>query len=142
MAQLAYKDIKQLDRVLEKCREPWILAAYSKENKQSLSASMEGTLGYFDWRLHGQISKLVKRKRMQEGDFILIPNKARLGQASLLIYYLKDEKASGKDVVNCLQKLNAKKLSFSESTWPEVAAVNIKKALKKAGISWSVLEEG
>lgn len=140
MAKLDESCIENLRTAIHRCNKPWILAAYCIDSEKSSPALLEGTIGFFDWRLHGQISRLVKRNQMQPGSLTLVPSQRHLGKASLLVY------AAGKQddvekIASALKKLNATQLCVAEETLPNGLMAKLKKSLAKAGIEWSPLLE-
>ena len=138
MAKLDEASLTRLKSALDKCDEPWILAAYCPKPSMSPSASLEGTLGYLDWRLHGQLSLLIKRVRVPAGRLAMIPSQSQLGKASLIVFHARED-SQAQDVVNALKKLHASQISIAADTWPEPMGSQLKKQLTKAGIEWSML---
>jgi hypothetical protein len=138
MAKLDEASLSRLKSALDRCEHPWILAAYYPETTKPVSASLQGTLGYLDWRLHGQFSLLIKRVRVPAGKLALIPSQNQLGKASLLVYHAR-ENSQAQDIVSALKKLNPSHISIAADTWPEPIASQLKKQLSKTGIEWSVL---
>ena len=126
---------------VQSCEKPWILAAYQREKGQTLAASLEGTIGFLDWRLHGQVSRLLKRKQIPLGSMTLVPSRHHLGSASLLVYFAENKEHDSDAVLTALKKLNAKDLCLAEDTFPEALATKLKKSLSKAGIRWDRLGE-
>ena len=140
MAVLSESDEIELKRAIDSCQSPWILAAYTNKGKRSISASMEGTLGYLDWRLHGQLSNLLRRGLMKKGSLTIIPARKKLGKASLLVFSASGKDDENKSLLDSLKKLRAERLSIAESTLPEGLSAKLKKALTKSGIAWESLE--
>lgn len=140
MAKLDEASLTRLKSALDRCEQPWILAAYCPQSSRPLSASLEGTLGYLDWRLHGQLSMLIKQVRIPMGRLALIPSRRQLGKASLIVYHA-GESSHAQEVIQALKKLNASQIALAEDTWPAAIAGQLKKQLTKAGIEWSSLGE-
>ncbi len=106
---------------------------------------MEGPLGYFDWRLHGQVSRLVRSKVLKEGSITMIPSQRHLGESNLLIYTSKNDEFNDQDVesiIESLEKLQVDEVCFVDATWPEDIAKNIKSSLNNKSISYASLEDG
>lgn len=141
MARLDANALDKLRAAVQRCEKPWILAAYHQEKGKPVPTSLEGTLGFLDWRLHGQVSRLIKREHVVRGSLTLVPSRRQLGRASLLVYFVPDKDEGDADVVAALKKLNAKELVLAEDTWPAPLAAKVKKSLAKAGIAWEALVE-
>lgn len=141
MAKLDEAALDKLRTAVQRCDKPWILAAYYQDKGKPLPASLEGTIGFLDWRLHGQVSRLIKRNLIERGSLTLVPSRRQLGKASLLVYFVSDKDEGSEDVTAALKKLNAKELCLAEDTWPAPLAAKVKKSLAKAGIAWNTLVE-
>lgn len=141
MAKLDDSMLEKLRAAVQRCEKPWILAAYQQDKGQSLAASLEGTIGFLDWRLHGQVSRLLKRKLMARGSLTLVPSRRHLGNASLLVYFAEGKEEDSDDVLSALKKLNAKDICLAEDTFPAALATKLKKSFSKAGIRWDTLGE-
>ena len=141
MAKLDECTLEKLRTAVQRCEKPWILAAYQREEGQTLAASLEGTIGFLDWRLHGQVSRLLKRQLMRRGTLTPVPSRRHLGKASLLVYFAEGREDDSDDVLGALKKLHAKELCLAEDTFPAALATKLKKSFSKAGIRWDALGE-
>lgn len=140
MARLDNSKLASIRKAVDACEQPWILVAYEREEGVDLPASLEGPLGYFDWRLHGQISRLVRRGLLPKGGMAMLPGEQKTGKSSLLIYNSTDRQDGAPRITESLKKLQAKEVAIVEETWPEELCAKMKKALTKAGIPWSSLD--
>ena len=140
MATLSGSELKQLSESVDSCKATWILAGYRRRPQGPLSATLQGALGFFDWRLHGQVSQLVQKGQPRKGGIAMIPSRGRLGQSSLLVYGLNGAPDTV-EIVKALRNLRAERLSLAGSTWPEGTADKLQKALNKAGIKCELLKE-
>lgn len=146
MARLDREELEILKHQIQESKHPWLFAALDSTKEQKASLSLEGALGYFDWRLHGQVSNLVKKRALTAGTITMIPAQQLLGRSNLLIYSPK--KTSGdanpdevNHIVNSLKGLKVQEVCFVDSTWPGQIHEKLKKALIKAKIISSSLGE-
>ncbi len=136
MASLSKDSLASLKRSVDDCKSQWLLACLSDERKNS---TILGPVGFFDWRLHGQLSKLVRRDSFHTGELCLISGPKRLGTASLLLFiHGKNTKSS--ELVARLKKLGIDSLSIEETSFPEDFFARLKQNLDKEGISWTKLD--
>jgi hypothetical protein len=105
-----------------------------------LAASMQGVLGYIDWRLHGKISQALKKDILQAGEQSLFVNTGKIGKATLILHHWQDEKTALKEISASLQKLNAKEVCVAESTFPENFLPVLKNKFLELNLQWSSLE--
>jgi|SRR3989344_6842777 len=141
MAKLDDLSIKNLKNSLNNCSSKIILSCYQKTDGEGLAKSLEGTLGYLDWCLDGQISKLLKCEGMKSGELTLISGKNKLGkQSSLLIYTAKKSDIDAQRIAKALRGLQVENLSIAQSTFPKDSLGSLEKALKKEQIEWQSLE--
>ena len=136
MANLSGESLASLKRSVDDCKNQWLLACMSDEKKNS---PITGHVGFFDWRLHGQLSRLIRRDTLHTGELCLVSGPKRLGAASLLLFvHGKNTKSS--ELVAQLRKLGINSLSVEESSFPEDFFARLKQNLDKEGISWTKLE--
>ncbi len=136
--------LESLKGLLDNSKHPWLFAAFQGENADTPSEKIEGSLGYFDWRLHGQVTRLVRSNSLRSGTITMIPSKRLLGDSNLLIYTTKNNSPAQDEIekiVKSLEKLRVNEICFVESTWPEPVSKMIKNKLKKSEILCSSLEE-
>lgn len=145
MARLDRKSLESLKLKLDNSKHRWLFAAFKRTNGSEAGETMEGPLGYFDWRLHGQVSRLVRSKVLKEGSITMIPSQRHLGESNLLIYTSKNDEFNDQDVesiIESLEKLQVDEVCFVDATWPEDIAKNIKSSLNNKSISYASLEDG
>lgn len=136
MPQLDKKSTEALKAAVNNCKDQWLLACLPEEHSAS---PISGPVGLFDWRLHGQVSRMARRKMLQSGELCLVSGPKRLGGASLLLYiYEKGAKSS--NLVSRLKKLGITSLSVEESSFPKDFFSRLEQNLDKEGLSWKKLE--
>lgn len=138
---MAILDSSQLSALRTRCNEcssPWLLACLQK--RSPLATSMQGVLGYIDWRLHGKVSQALKKNILKEGEQSLFVNTGKIGQASLLLHHWQDPKTALQLISASLQKLNAKEICVAESTFPADFLPQLKKKLAELNLQWNSLE--
>lgn len=121
---------------LQACRSEWIAFGVSAEGK-SLAEKMNGMPGLIDWHLHGQVSALLTRSRVEQEEFGLIPGAHQ--QTSFLLYH----HGANPDVKNFLQrvrKLQVKSICLAETTFPEDFLAKVKQTFTREGINCTKLE--
>ena len=138
MAKLDETALDKLRSAIQHCDKQWILAACRVGDDAGSRAPLEGTIGFLDWRLHGQVSRLLKRGRLPAGELTLVPSQRHLGRASLLVYAAESDDDDA-DIAPALKKLRADDICVAIDTLPPTLATKWKKSFAKAGIQWRAL---
>lgn len=145
MARLDRESLDSLKDRVDNSKHRWIFAAFTRNSESAPAETMEGPLGYFDWRLHGQVSRLVRSNSLRKGSITMIPSQRHLGSSNLLVYTPQSGESNQQEVnaiIEALERLQVKEVCFVESTWPEKFVRQIQSSLKKKKISYSSLEDG
>lgn len=124
-------------KLIDQCSSPWLLIGYQKT--ESVAESMQGFLGIVDWRLHGQVSALVKDNKIQPNELAMVPSNTQLGKASLLLFYVSQK--NPKNLLEHLLKLKVSDLCIVQNSFPEDFFEVLQQNLSKAGIKWNTLEK-
>jgi hypothetical protein len=98
---------------------------------------MEGMTGLIDWALHGQVSRLVKRGILGQGESALLPGDPGRKRPSFL-FVPTGENASA--LVKKIVQLSLRDITVAESTFPEDFLSKLKQTLQKEGIRCTKLE--
>jgi len=102
-----------------------------------LSERVSGVAGLIDWRLHGQVSKLLARGALAPEEFCLVPTGA--GAQNFLLYHYGPS-PDAKAFAAHAKKLKTDRLAIAGSTFPKDFLLKLEQHLKKEGISFSHLE--
>ena len=124
-------------KTIDQCASPWLLIGYQKT--ESIAESMQGFLGIVDWRLHGQVSSLIKDDKIKPNELAMVPSNAQLGKASLLLFYVSQK--NPKNLLEHLLKLKVNDVCIVQNSFPEDFLENLQQNLSKAGIKWNMLEK-
>lgn len=136
MAVFSPAALKDLKVALTTLSEPWILSGFEINESPT-----EGIIGFFDWRLHGIISKLSQKKALEENTLVYVPSKKNLGGASLLLFTFQGSSKKSTALVSNLKNLKVDSLCLLENTFPQDFLLNLKQTLTKAGIRWTTFEQ-
>jgi hypothetical protein len=132
MALLEESKYIEVLKNLDDCQSPWLLAAYQESSNPA--RSLQGILGVIDWRLHGLLSDLIKKQRLEMDELAIIPGQARLGKASLLVHYCGLDLHKSEKIVDSLKKLHCQEICLVETSFPADFLRKLKQNLSKAGI--------
>ena len=100
----------------------------------TLSSNFQGVAGFLDWYLHGQVSNLMLKEKVDSNEFCLIP-----GKPSFLFLY-KDKNLDSRKLATKVHSLNISEIVLCESTFPEDFLAKVKENLTKQNIRWIKLE--
>lgn len=140
MAILGTSAVQELRTRLNGCSAPWLLAGYQLSAGEPPAKSLQGTLGFLDWRLHGRLARLVREARLPPGEIAMLSNRGRLGQATLLVAHLKGDKSDLTSIETALKGLQAQDICVAASSFPEDFVSKLEAVFTKAGIRWTTLE--
>ena len=136
MARLESEAKKRWKEALNRETSPWIACALDA-SVEHLSDRMSGMTGLIDWRVHGQVSRLLARGALPVDEFCLVPLPS--GRQNFLVYHFK-ENPEPKAFLEGLRKLGIRQLSLAESTFPKDFLPKLKQNLDREGIRFSKLE--
>lgn len=94
--------------------------------------------GLLDWKLHGQVSRLLVDDKFPPDEFCLIPSTGK-SRPSVLFWHFGPKPAVA-PLLERLRSLHTKELALASSTFPEDFLSKLKENLKKEGIRWMELE--
>lgn len=136
MAQLSAQVKSNWKKALADCRAPWILSGI--DGSMPVSERLTGMAGLLDWKLHGQVSRLLVDDKFPAGEFCLIPG-AGASRPSFLFWHYGQRPALS-SLLEKFRSLQLKEVAIASSTFPEDFLAKLKENLKKEGIRWMELE--
>jgi hypothetical protein len=138
MARLDQEKRREWKAALVSTKAHWIVCGLDI-NEENPCSTLEGMPGLIDWTLHGQVSDLLLRKKISEGECCLVPGDSALGRPNFL-FFPRSSAAGAQALMEKARKLKIDELALAESTFPEDFLTKLKQTLKKEGIRFMKLE--
>lgn len=138
MAQLTASQKQELKEAIAQVKTPWVLFGVDA-SAEALSGRIGGLAGLIDWRVHGQVSRLLAKNLFPGDGFCVIPGDPGRGCPSFLAFQFGAE-PEVKFAAERIRKLGIRELTVAESTFPEDFSRKLKQTLTKEGNSWFKLE--
>lgn len=135
MARLDPVQTEILRKAIDSCTSDWIIAG-AEWNEAS---ALRGPVGYFDWRLHGQVSRLLARGELMPGRLCVVAGPMKLGKSKLLLVP-PDHGMTPSQLSQRLKLLGAHTVTLEESGFSKDFLAKLKDNLSKEQIEWSTLD--
>jgi hypothetical protein len=137
MARLEQQKREEWKAALSSTKSPWVVCGLDFSLSSS-SARLEGMAGLIDWTVHGQVSQLLSRGKI-DGECCLIPGDTALDRPNFLFFPARSSMGA-QALLEKARKLGIAELAIAESTFPEDFLGKLKQTLKKEGIRYTKLE--
>lgn len=139
MASLSPSDSAKRKQLLDQVGDALLLVGMNYKTVRN-GEKLASWLGLIDWRLHGLVSDMLRRKELAPGSLCLFAGKNKAGSRSILVYPYEG-KPSARAVMDCLGKMRRGSLTVIPETFPQDFWQVLEETFRKEGIQWSELQQ-